>query len=279
MRLFVTVCVCALMAVGCSKVPSQQSYHYSFQHKMQSAEHWENLAKKVVAKQVGPLFTESAPNKPESILGVYIEDNDGSAFGTAFQTYLTTELFDKSIPVSQSPVNAFAIEWSVQKVIHDGLRKNPGPPAGIFGIIAYSVGTMFGGDFYAYGDVPKTELLITVKIKNGNITYSRTTETLYINDKDTHNYWVLPDKNTGVAHSYVREGEMVCREPSDLEKLFANDSQSILQLNALIKEGKCAIMKKAYPVTVLEKKEKYSVIRADQKPHHVYVTTHESLGI
>lgn len=245
---------------------------------MQSAGHWEKLAGKVVSKDVLPFFSKSAVNKPESILGVYIEDKDGSAFGTAFQTYLTTKLFDKSIPVAESPENAFTIEWSTQKVIHNSSRQQPGPPAGVFGAVAYAIGWVFGGDYYAYGDVPNTELLITIKLTKDDIIYSRTTETLYINDKDTHNFWVLPDKNTAVAHSYVRGGALVCREPKDLEMALGYESEGNLQLNALIKEEKCAIMKKAYPVTILEDKDEYSVIRSEQKPHYIYVTTQNSLG-
>lgn len=225
--LFLMICGCVALAAGCSKVPSQKSYSYSYQNKMQSAGHWEKLAKRVVSKEVLPYFTTSAQNKPESILGVYIADKDGSAFGTAFQTYLTTELFEKSIPVSESPENAFTIEWSTQKVIHNSERMQPGPPAGIFGAIAYGIGWIFGGDYYAYGDVPNTELLVTIKLKNNNMIYSRITETLYVNDEDTHNFWVLPDKNSDVAHSYVREGALVCREPSDLEVALDYEAEEV----------------------------------------------------
>lgn len=274
MRLLVMICACALIAFGCAKVPSQQSYPYSYQHKMQSADHWEKLAKKIVSKQIHPFFT----NKPDSILGVYIDDKDGSTFGTAFQTYLTTELFNKSIPVSKISQNAVVIEWSVQKVIHNSLRRNPGPPAGIFGAIAYGVGSLFGGDYYHYGDVPKTELLITIKLHSDNVIYSRTTETIYINDEDTYNYWVLPENGRGTVNSFVREGAIVCREPTDLSIMLDYDLKKNLNLNKFIEEGKCAIMKKAYPVTILEERENYLIIRSSEKPYGVYVTVKDSIG-
>lgn len=277
-RSFLMICGCLVLATACAKVPSQKSYKYSYQNKMQSAGHWEKLAGEVVSKEVAPFFTNATENKPESILGVYIEDKDASAFGTAFQTYLTTKLFEKSIPVSEKPENAFTIEWSVQKVIHNSKRRNPGPPAGIFGTIAYAVGWIFGGDYYSYSEVPNTELLITVEIRNGNIIYSRTTETLYINDEDTYNYWVIPERNASVAHTFVREGALVCREPNDLFNAYGYESEASSQFNALIKEERCAVMNKPYPVTILEKKDNYSIIRSDKKPHYIYVTSHNSLG-
>jgi hypothetical protein len=162
---------CTALVTACAKVPSQQSYIYSYQHKMQSAGHWEKLAKNVVSKQILPFFRKSAQHRPESILGVYIEKKDRSAFGTAFQTYLTTELFKNSIPVSEIPENAFTLNWAVQKIAHNTTRTNPGPPVGIFGLVAYTIGSFFGGDYYLYSEVPNTELLITFEIKNGNIIY------------------------------------------------------------------------------------------------------------
>lgn len=277
-QFFAMICGCILLATACAKVPSQKGFSYRYQPKMQSANHWQRLAENVVAKQIRPFFTNTAYNKPESIRGVYIEDKDRSAFGTAFETYLTTELFEKNIPVSASPADCFTIEWSVQKVVHNSKRHNPGPPAGIFGWIAYSVGSLFGADYYAYGNVPHSELLVTIKIKNENIVYSRNTETLYINDEDTQNYWVMPDKNTVVSHSFVREGSTVCRELSDLEHASEYDEQGNFQLKGLIKQRRCAITTKAYPVTIMEEKEDYVVIQSNEDPHYIYVTRRESIG-
>lgn len=278
MRSLVMICICCLLLSACAKVPSQQSYPYSYQHKMQSADHWDNMAEKVVKEQVNPLFTDPKQNKPDSIIGVYVGNKDRSAFGMAFQTYLITELFNNSIPVTANPKDSYTIEWSVQKVIHESERRQPGPPGGILGAVVYFIGSLFGADFYDYGKVPHTELLVTTELVNNNIVYSRSTETLYINDVDTKNYWVLPDRGEGIAKTYVREGSTVCRNIAQLESALTPDDKELSQLQLFINEGKCAITKDNYPVTILSENEKYSVIKSLEEPYYIYVTPKESLG-
>jgi len=274
MRLFLTILACALLAAACAKVPSQQSYPYSYQHRMQSADHWERLAKKVVSNQITPFFN----GQSESIKSVYIETKDRSAFGIAFQTYLATELFKKSIPITGNLNDGVALEWSVQKVIHNGNRNNPGPPGGIIGAVVAFIGDLFGGDSYYYGNVPHTELLVTTKLKSKDMIYSRETETLYINDKDTQNYWVMPESTQQVVQAFIRNGSAVCREPADLVSAHTIDGEGYLRLNELIKQGKCILTKNPYPVTIIEKKENYVVIRSNDNPQYIYVTPHESIG-
>jgi hypothetical protein len=246
---------------------------------MQSADHWEKLAESMINKQVNPYFIngEGKVEKPEGILGVYIQDEDKSPFGTAFQTYLTTELFNKGVPVSSSPQDCFTLEWSVQQVIHNSERNQPGPPAGIFGAAFYAVGWLFGGDYYAYGKVPHTELLVTMKVKDGNIVYSRNTETLYINDADTQNYWILPDREASYTQTYIKKGTPFCRNAADLETSILFQEQSEENLSTLVSEGKCAIANRDYQVTILEKTDKYFAIKHADKPN-IYFTSLSSLG-
>jgi hypothetical protein len=287
MRLILTVCILAVFTTACSKVPSQQSYPYSFQHKMQSADHWDELAEAMVKKQVGPYFT-SGENKvplPEHIFGVYIQDKDQSPFGIAFQTYLTTELFNKGIPISSTPKDCFTLEWSVQQVIHSSDRKQPGPPGGLIGAVVYTVGWVFGADFYLMdednpfyrGKVPHSELLVTLKVKDGNVVYSRQTATLYIDDADAKNYWTLPDREQGYAQSVIKKGTPFCRNASDLEISLSFQEQSEVNLSTLVSEGKCAIANQDYQVTLLEKTDKYLVIKHADKPN-IYFTPRSSVG-
>jgi hypothetical protein len=275
MRFIIVICMSALLVSACSKVPNQATYPYSYQQKMQSIDHWERLAYKVVGDQVRPFFKDNSYN---SNIAVYVKDDDRSAFGTAFHTYLTTELFNRGMLVSEIPADSLTIEWSVQKVFHNAERKNPGPPFGIIGLVGAALGSVVGGDYHFWSHVPHTELLVTIKLKDGNMVYSRTTESLYVNDEDTAHYWVLPDNTKGVASTFVRQGSTVCREPSDLDVAFTYNSEGTLELNHLVKEGRCAIMEKDYPVSIIEDKSQYSVIKSEESPYYIYVTPHSSLG-
>lgn len=280
MRFFVMVCLFALVATACSKNPHQATYPWSYQQKMQSADHWEKLAGKVVAEQVSPIFKDSAQNKPDSILGVYINDTDKSSFGTAFQTYLTTKLFEKSIPVADTSDDSYTLEWSVQKVLHNSERKDPGQPFGFIGVAVGIVSTLFTtpDEYYKGSKVPHTELLVTIKLRIGNIVYSRKTETLYINDEDTANYWVLPEDNVSPTLASVLEGSVICREPKDLEQAYSYNAEGVLQLDNMIEDDRCAITKNTHPVTILEDMNSYYIIRSDEKPYYTYVTPRSSLG-
>jgi len=280
MRLIVTVCILAVFLAACSKNPNQATYPWSYQQKMQSADHWEKLASKVVLEQVRPFFQENVQNKADSILGVYIKDIDKSSFGTAFQTYLATELFDKSIPVAETPDSAFTLEWSVQKVLHNSERKEPGQPFGFLGAAVGIVSTLVATpDGYFKGSkVPHTELLVTVKLRIGNIVYSRKTETLYINDEDTANYWVLPEDNASPTLASVFKGSVICREPKDLDQAYSYGADGVLQLDNVIEDGRCAITTSTHPVTILDDSNSYYIIRSDEKPYYTYVTPRSSLG-
>jgi hypothetical protein len=276
MRLILSVFILALFTVACSKVPSQSGYPYSYQGKLQSADHWEEIAQEMVGKQVKHFFTNPL-NRPDGILGVYIDGKDKSTFGIAFQTYLATELFENEIPVSGSPEDCFTLDWSVQKVIHQSDRAQPGPPAGIFGYIAYGIGWIFGGDYYAYGDVPHTELLVTMKVSNGNFIYSRATETLYIDDEDTSNYWVIPDSGQSVPQPYVIKGTTFCREVAQLEMALSSNNQGGTNLDKLLSDGKCAIATQDYQVTILGASDKHIAIKHANNPN-IYYVTRSSLG-
>lgn len=278
MRLILTVCILAVFTAACSKVPNQATYPYSYQQKMQSADHWEKLAGKVVSDQVSPFFTHIVNDMSEPIVAVHIDDQDKSSFGTAFKTYLATALFQKSIPVSKSSSGSYTLDWSVQKVLHNAERKNPGPPFGIIGGAVAAVGSLFGGDYYFWRDVPHTELLVTVKLRVGNIIYSRNTETLYINDEDTSHYWVLPEDNASPTLASVFKGSVICREPKDLDRAYSYNKEGVLQLDNVIEDGRCAIATDTHPVTILDDRNSYYIIRSDEKPYYTYVTPRSSLG-
>jgi hypothetical protein len=269
----IAVFLCVLLVSACAKTPSQESFPYKYQKKMQSADHWNYVAGKVAGEQISPFFLGKNSTKPEQILAVYVADKDQSSFGKAFQTYMTTYLFDMGIPVAKTSENAVTLDWSVQKIVHEGKRRNPGPPCGVFGYLAYGISWLFGGDYYVNGRVPQTELLLVTKLSYGNIVYSRVNRTMFINDDDTANYWVLPDRSDIYAHTYVREGAIVCREVEDLGAAAAGT-----QLPELVKEGKCAVMANDFPITIVEDKSAYVIIKSLEEPYKVYVTQRESVG-
>jgi hypothetical protein len=270
MRLFVTVCMLALLTSACSKVPSQSSYPYSYQNKVQSADHWERLAKDVVSEQILPFLKKD--NKDNK---VYIQQKDRSDFGIAFNTYLLTELYDRGINVAETnEEDAAVLGWSVQRVRHASDRKNPSPPAGIFGRVGYLAMEFVGGDFYyASSKVPNSELIISTKLHSDAQTVSMKTETFYVEDRDTGNYWFIEGNEEGLA--YVKKGSVICKDQDAFYSVTSKNSYGTSRLSTLKALGECAVMSKNHPVEIVNNDGQSIVIRSIDNAD-TYVTSLES---
>jgi len=264
------LCLMCLLTSACSKVPSQSSYPYSYQHKVQSADHWERLSQKVVKKQAFPLI-----KKMKVPYNIYIQQQDRSDFGLAFNTFLTTGFHKKGVILSEKRnSDSITLEWSVQKVRHNSDRMNPSPVAGVFGYVGYLAMEFMGGDFYyPSSPIPKTEIIVSTKLlDNKNNILSIETETFYVDDSDTSNYWFI-ESNEKIS-SYVTKGSVVCKDKGSLS-LALSETADHTTLSTLKALKDCAIMSKNHPVNIIDSYGSYLVIRSldDAK---TYVTSASS---
>lgn len=257
MRLFLIICLLGLLTAACSKVPSQASYPHSYQHKVQSADHWERLAKDIVSEQIVPYIKK---NKEAS--KVYLHQNDKSDFGIALHTYMLTELFDKNIEVAESySPNVAALDWSVQQVRHESGRKNPSPIGGAVGYVGYIAMEFAGFSSYSpFSKLPNSELIISAKLTNKGKAISIKTETFYVDDKDTGNYWFIEDYEKGLA--YINKGSVVCKNKSSLYSALNEDGLGYSSLKTLSALGDCAVMTKNHPVAIIGNDGQSLVIRS-----------------
>ena len=272
MRNFLSVCVLILLTTACSKVPSQSSYSYSYQHKMQSANHWEQLANEVVSEQVVPFLKKS-----RSSTKIYIQENDRSDFGIAFNTYLFTRLFEKKIAVSDTyEEGAVVLKWSVQQVQHTGNRSNPMPIAGVIGFVG-SVALEFVGvqSYYPYNKVPDSEILISTRLVDKNKTLSVNTETFYVEGRDAGNYWFIEENQQDIA--YIKKGSTVCKDKQSLYATVNDDGLGMSSLSLHEALGDCAVMSKNYPVNIIDNDGKSIVFRSFGDKDS-YVAATESAG-
>ncbi|MDA3916334.1 MAG: hypothetical protein PF690_05110 [Deltaproteobacteria bacterium] len=134
-----------LFIIGCAPVPHLVDHQYSTQKKLQSAQHWQILAKdfskqisKAMSKQADPIlrqpgFGHAQDNetnltdselKAEILLSnytlssVYIPKKDGSIFDEAFKDLLVTELVNLGYYISNTPENSLVADWNIKEVYH-----------------------------------------------------------------------------------------------------------------------------------------------------------------
>lgn len=257
MRLILSICLLALLTAACSKIPSQSSYPYSYQHKVQSADHWERLAQDIVSEQIVPYI-----RKNKDVSKVYLHQKDKSDFGIALHTYMLTELFERKIEVAESySPNAAALEWSVQQVRHERGRENPSPIGGALGYVGYITMEFAGFSSYSpFSKVPNSELIISAKLTNNGEIMSIKTETFYVDDMDTGNYWFIEDYNEELA--YINKGSVVCKNKRSLYSALNEDGFGYSSLETLSALGDCAVMTKNHPVTIIGNDGQSLVIRS-----------------
>jgi len=186
-------CAALFLAAGCAEIPRPSTYPVSLQKHIQSATHWQNIAKLTVERlSSNPHLTDIVKSDHKTSSRVYVQTNDKSPFDTAFRKYLTTELINAGFGISESLDTPVRIYWDVQLVSRDKNRWKPGPGVPEFigeGLVWFFTGIRWNTtDFWA----PNTELILTTKFTIGedkpqNIAgvYS---DTFYINNEDWANY-------------------------------------------------------------------------------------------
>jgi len=210
-------CSALILIVGCAQVQQPKTEPLVSQTQLQSASHWQNIAKKeavFIDQTVKRLKKETLMKDTDT---VYISEADRSAFGVALRRYLTTELmsYEKKEPngnlerkypdvnLVPTPSNtAFTFAWDTQLV-----NRSPWRPKPFYGLPAFIidlVGTILVGGGWHTTDcgVPHTELVLTTTINLRSLAVASNSETYFINDEDGGNYWQNPQAYaSAVAYS------------------------------------------------------------------------------
>ena len=220
---------CALLFVvaGCAEVPRPSTFPYSFQQQLQSASHWELIAKSTIEDLYTGLV--GGPDQPQPI---YVQSSDKSPFGRAFRTYLITKLIKSGFKISSSPDKSISVNWSVQLIRRNAERRKPALP-GLHNAIA-TAGWTAGWTARAFGHnaplatyavaselvallmdhelnqtttdhkVPHTELILTTTV-TGTQGILAATKTYYINDQDRNNYWASSDISINLPGTFTSD--------------------------------------------------------------------------
>jgi hypothetical protein len=186
----VVFCFVALFLVaGCAEVPRPVTFNAPTQQHVQSASHWESLARTTVER------LSRNPHLPGLLnSGIYVQANDKSLFDRAYRKYLITALNNAGYVVSESLDSPVGIYWDVQVVKRNKQRWLPRPGAPEF--VAETVVWAFTGlrwnttDFFD----PQTEGILTTRFTTGGdksqniVAEGVYSDTFYINDADWVNY-------------------------------------------------------------------------------------------
>lgn len=192
---------CALLFVvaGCAQVPRPATFPYSFQQQLQSASHWELIAKSTIEDLCTTLVGGPDQSRPP----IYVQSSDKSPFGRAFRTYLITELINSGFSISSSPDKSISVNWEVQLIRRNAERLKPLLP-GLPAVIIGAAATVLSGPGWDTTNhrVPHTELILTTTVTRtegilaaNSKTYfitrdgPRKTWTFYINYQERNNYW------------------------------------------------------------------------------------------
>ncbi len=204
-------CAVLFLVAGCAEVPRPATFPYSFQQQLQSASHWELIAKSTIEDLYTSLV--GGPDQPRP--PIYVQSSDKSPFGRAYRTYLITELIKSGFYISDSPDKSISVNWSVQLIRRNVERRKPALPglhnaiatvawtAGWTAhlvaplapaIIASEAGALLL-DHELYGTttdhkVPHTELILTTMVTRTQGILAANSKTYYINEQDRNNYWV-----------------------------------------------------------------------------------------
>ncbi|NLE02439.1 MAG: hypothetical protein GX640_21455 [Fibrobacter sp.] len=192
-------CVALFLIVGCAQVQQPKTEPLTFQNQLQSAVHWQNIAKKQ-GDYIYKFFKDNGLIEEDGTTpAVYIKESDKSAFGVAMRKYLVTELmsdqykeqYNVNINVSSKSDAPVVVSWETQLVNRAPWR--PKPFYGVPAFIVDVVGTLLVGGGWHTTDVgvPHTELILTSMIDLRNLK-SRYSDTYFINDDDKGNYWQDP---------------------------------------------------------------------------------------
>lgn len=187
-------CAALFIVGGCAEVQRPTTQEFHLQQQLQSARHWQTIAKLNAEYLIKTLVDGGFIEKDTTTPAIYISEADQSPFGLALRGYLLTELMNlksttyPKLEISDNSDSPIILSWNTQLVNRNTTRLKPflGIPVCIGEFVATLV--MGGGWNTSDVTVPHTELILTTNIKIGKTRLARYSETYFINDEDWTNY-------------------------------------------------------------------------------------------
>lgn len=187
-----------------SPTPVAKTYPMTFQQKMQSAYHWDVLAKHVADDMAKWLPTSGAAGRPLAIQAA----GASNAFARGFDGFLTTRLHELGFAIATEGFDSYRIEHEAQVIHHKGKAISLKP--GTFTLLGsgvavaklaehgISVGAVAGGAVAAgvaadlaagyITSETNTEVIVTVAAVDQGLVTFRRSFVFYINDADASQY-------------------------------------------------------------------------------------------
>lgn len=198
------VCAVAGLSACASPVPVAKTYPMTFQQKMQSAHHWDVLAKHVADDMATWLPSSGAAGRALVIRA----SGEGSAFGRGFDGFLTTRLHERGFAIATEGFDGYRIEHQAQVIHHKGKAISLKP--GTFTLLGsgvavaklaetgLSAGAVAGGAVVAgiAADVASgyvtsetsTEVIVSITATDQGLVTFRRSFVFYVNDADAAQY-------------------------------------------------------------------------------------------
>ncbi|MEJ5364647.1 MAG: hypothetical protein WHS86_06090 [Desulfosoma sp.] len=177
MRAAALAVVVAAVLAGCAPVPRPAGHELSYQRKMQSARHWEQLAREVAVEVQKTLPVQGV----SGIQQITVSADDRSDFGIAFRQFLMTRLRDAGYWVTDDAANPTVLRWRTQKVVHEGDR-----PCAMN--LPYLVGSLLTLGMDYGGSLPRSEIILTVELKRSSAVLWNRSAVFYVNCEDMNHY-------------------------------------------------------------------------------------------
>ncbi len=202
------VLAAAALLPACSQAPVATTYPAETQKKMQSAYHWQWLARDLT----GRVQAQMAADSDLAARPVHVRAQGADTrFNRLFHTFLTTELLNAGVPLSLEPAGASVLAYTTQVVDHREPLWNRPTPGAITGLaaafllpaIAIEQGADSAAGVTAVGVATAaavdagvggvswptdTELIFTATVRDEGVIRFRAAETFYIRPDDWTHY-------------------------------------------------------------------------------------------
>ncbi len=191
----------AAMLAGCatpySEAPLATNFPTTKQEKVQAAAHWN-----VIAKDVAKQISSRLAGRPLHV----VPSTGKSAFERAFSNQLVSSLVANGHAVMKQPAGALSVEVDTQVVgfspnrpqyphagtatalatgiwaLHDVGKATAG--AALYATVAAADAYGWFRSEFATGETPRTEIVVTTSVSDGNQFLSRATSVYYVADSD-----------------------------------------------------------------------------------------------
>lgn len=167
---------------GCAstEIPLASTPPLYSQEKLQSVDHWDNVADRVAMRVQKTLEDRrDLVNKP-----IYVKPPNDRPFSLAFYELLRTRLVSKGMQVSAKPEpGGMILDYDVLVVVHNSSRREWLPGLSNLGI---GVANLFTGE---YTSASKHEIVINARILDGNRFAMHVSHIHYIDDDEWQMYF------------------------------------------------------------------------------------------